>query len=128
MPFIACKDDRTIIPQDVDDGDTIYCTSCGGPMRVRGPFDDGRARHFYHIENVGGCTAAGATGDPGPAESETHEKLKAFAVAGLRRRFDDYTRCDPEITIDVAATETAVDQRRADTLLEFDDVGRFHLV
>ncbi|WP_323172193.1 hypothetical protein [Natrialba sp. PRR66] len=110
----------------MDDSDTVYCTSCGGRMRVRGPFDDGRVRHFYHIDNVGGCAAATASGgDPGPAESDTHEKLKAFAVSGLRQRFEDYARCGPEITVDVAATDTSVDQRRADALLEFTDSNRF---
>lgn len=127
MPFIARKDDRTVIPTDVDHGVTVTCTSCGGPMRVRGPFDDGRTRHFYHIDNVGDCTAAGSSGDPGLAESATHEKLKAFAVSGLRRRFDDdtYTRCGPEITVGVARTDTDVEQRRADALLEFHDMNRF---
>lgn len=126
MPFIACVDDQTVIPADVDDGETVFCTSCGERMRTRGPFDDGRARHFYHIDDLSGtCPRTDATGDPGPAESATHEKLKALAVAGLRERFDTYQRCSPEIAVDVSETETAVEQRRADALLEFSERNRF---
>ncbi|QRV17440.1 hypothetical protein JMJ58_21020 (plasmid) [Haloterrigena salifodinae] len=126
MPFIARKDNRTVIPADVDDGEDVYCTQCGDVMRVRGPFEDGRSRHFYHVNNVGGsCTGSGPDSEPGPAESETHQRLKALAVTGLRGRFDEYARCGPEITIDISSTSTEADQRRADVLLEFEDTNRF---
>ncbi|WP_306053910.1 competence protein CoiA family protein [Natronococcus wangiae] len=126
MPFIARKEDRTVIPADVGDGEDVYCKTCGEVMRVRGPFDDGRARHFYHVRDVGdGCATAARSAEAGSAESETRQRLKALAVAGLRDRFVEYARCGPKITLYVAATETEADQRRADALLEIEERNRF---
>jgi len=126
MPFIALRGDERVIPDDVSDGEDVYCTECGGLMRTRGPFADGRDRHFYHIDNVGGsCSGPGPDSDPGPAESETHEKLKMQAVTSLREWQDEYRRCGPEIALDVAGTATAVGQRRADALLVFSESNRF---
>lgn len=126
MPFIARSDGRAVIPEDVDDREDVYCTTCDGLMRTRGPFTDGRSRHFYHINDIGGgCSGPGPDTDPGPAESELHQKLKASAVSGLREWKPDYKRCGPEIVVDATSTETDVNKRRADVLLEFSEQNQF---
>lgn len=117
MPFIARDDDRHVIPADVADGDDVHCLTCGAVMRARGPFDDGRSRHFYHLGDDASCsTAEAADSVPSPAESTTHQKLKALAVTGLRRRFPNYERCGPEIAVEAPLTRTDVAERRADAL------------
>ena len=54
MPFIAQSDDEstTILPEVVENGTDAVCPACGGVMRPRGPFEDGRARHFYHVNSI----------------------------------------------------------------------------
>ena len=122
MPFIAYKDGQSVIPEHVDDGEDVRCRSCLERMRARGPFDDGTARHFYHVdyERRGGCS------EGGPGESATHLKWKSLAVSALGQHYDDYRECAPEVPIDVTATETETDERRADALLEFDERNRFY--
>lgn len=123
MPFIAYKDGQSVIPEQVDDGEDVRCRACLERMRARGPFDDGTARHFYHVEHDRG--GAGCR-DGGPGESATHLKWKSWAVSALRQHYDDYRVCAPEVPIDVSGTDTEVDERRADALLEFDDRNRFY--
>lgn len=122
MPFIARKDNRTVIPEEVSDGEDVVCPTCSKRMLVRGPFEDGTARHFYHPpgSNAGRCDGVPA------GESETHRKLKSLAVSALRQKYDgQYTRCAPEVAINVGQTETAMEQRRADAFLEFTEENRF---
>ncbi|GAB3665085.1 hypothetical protein [Halopiger thermotolerans] len=122
MPFIAHREDRTVLPEEVDDGEDVVCPTCSERMQVRGPFEDGTARHFFHPpgSNAGGCDGVSA------GESETHRKLKSLAVSALRQKYEgQYARCAPEIGVDVNDTETAADQRRADAYLEFTEENRF---
>lgn len=119
MPFIARKGTTTVIPEAVSDGVSVECPSCGGEMRARGPFEDGRARHFFHIStNTGGGAGCGGGG-----ESDPHRKMKSMAVSGLRHLFDSYQRCEPEVTLDVTHTPTAPEIRRADALVEFNETN-----
>ena len=125
MPFIAQHDDRRVIPEEVDDSTTVMCLSCGGEMGVRGPFSDGTARHFFHLSDTDSESCSNSTG--GPGESATHRKLKSLAVSALRQRFDgQYTRREPEISLDVSDTQTDVTDRRADALVEFTDDNVFY--
>lgn len=117
MPFLARKNNTTVIPESVPDGVSVECPSCGDEMRARGPFSDGRARHFFHVsptDDGAGCTGGGGESDP-------HRKMKSMAVSGLRHLFDSYRRCEPEVTLNVPQTPTDPDVRRADALVEFDE-------
>ncbi|WP_337653191.1 hypothetical protein [Halomontanus rarus] len=124
MPFIAHRDGETVIPEQVDDGEDVYCRACLERMRARGPFTDGTARHFYHVDRDrvgGGC------GEGGSGESDTHLKWKSLAVSALGQQYDgDYRVCAPEVPLDVSETATEVDERRADALVEFHDENRFY--
>jgi len=111
MPFLGILNDDTVIPEEVDDGVSVRCPECDGEMVPRGPFDDGRARHFYH--------SSAATGDCSGGESDPHKKMKSIAISTLRNQFPDHVRCEPEVTLDTATTDTLPDTRRADALVEF---------
>lgn len=113
MPFIGCLDGDRVIPEEVADGETVDCLECGGELFARGPFSDGRVRHFAHQDQQINCSGHGS-------ESETHQKLKSFAVSALQQSFDgEYSRCGPELDVEVPDTETLLETRRADVLLEF---------
>ena len=111
MPFIAELDGKQVIPEQVQKQTTVACLTCSGEMRPRGPSSDGRARHFYHLDGAGSCSGG---------ESDQHRKLKSVAVSALRTEFDgEYSRCAPEVSLNVTQTNSKVDHRRADALLEF---------
>lgn len=113
MPFRALLGDEVVAPAEVDDGQAVRCSECGGPMYPRG--GDNVARHFYH-ENakiVGGCENRG--------ESDIHHRCKALAVAALKKQFGSKAcRCGVEETVDVSFMPDGPDQRTADALLEFE--------
>ena len=127
MPFIAqsSTDEASpiVLPEEVEDGTDVVCPACGGTMRPRGPFDDGRARHFYHVAS----DSSPSTIDCSGGESDPHRKMKSLAVSALRQRFNQYIRCEPEGTVEVPNTLTLADSRRADTLVEFasDDANNY---
>lgn len=118
MPFIGTLNDTTIIPEDVDDGVTVRCPECDGKMTSRGPFDDGRARHFYHTSATDGNCSGG--------ESDPHRKMKSIAVSTLKQHFPDHSRCEPEYTLDISQTETLPDTRRADAIVELSESNLFY--
>lgn len=98
MAFIAEREDGTrVIPEEVDDGQDVYCPDCGGRMRPRGPMSDGRARHFFYVENMGhgqggdhSCSGVGG-------ESDVHRKFKSFAVSRLKELYPEFLdSCKPE--------------------------------
>jgi hypothetical protein len=112
MPFIAELDGERVIPEQVQKQTTVVCLTCGGQMRLRGPSENGRARHFYHLGRAESCSGG---------ESDQHRKLKSVAVSALRAKFDgEYSRCAPEVSLNVIQTNSKVDQRRADAFLEFE--------
>jgi hypothetical protein len=121
MPFIGIFDNEPVTPEEIDDGTPVSCPECDGKMLPRGPFEDGRARHFYHV-----------TGGPDDGnrcsggESDPHRKMKSLAVSALRQTFPDHTRCEPEVALDVSQTETLPDTRHADTLVEFTTPNRYY--
>ena len=127
MPFIAQasadEESPTVLPEEVEDGTDVVCPACGGTMRPRGPFDDGRARHFYHVTSASGTSTVNCSG----GESDPHRKMKSLAVSALRQRFDQYVRCGPEVTVKIPNTPTLTDSRRADALVEFasDDANNY---
>lgn len=118
MPFFGRLNNTTVIPEDVDDGVTVRCLECDGPMAPRGPFEDGRARHFHHITSTNENCSGG--------ESDPHRKMKSLAVSTLRQQFPDHTQCNAEITLEVADTATLPDTRRADAFLEFTTPNRYY--
>jgi len=127
MPFIAQSSAEegspTVLPEEVEDGTDVVCPACGRTMRPRGPFDDGRARHFYHVTAGSEASTINCSG----GESDPHRKMKSLAVSALRQRFDQYIRCGPEVTVDVPNTPTLTDSRCADALVEFpsDDANNY---
>ena len=127
MPFIAQSSAEegspTVLPEEIEDGMDAVCPACGGTMRPRGPFNDGRARHFYHVASASGASTVNCSG----GESDPHRKMKSLAVSALRQRFDQYVRCEPEVTVDVPNTPTLTDSRCADALVEFpsDDANNY---
>jgi len=113
VPFRARIDGQIVVPAQVEDHNAVECPKCGGVLYPR----DGEnlARHFVHHDDSDSksCTAAG--------ESDTHARCTALAVAALDKQFPDASRVGTEITIDVEATETNPDKRRADAFLAFED-------
>lgn len=116
MSFLGIRkaDGERVLPEEVDDGVDVECPSCGEELRPRGPYSDGRARHFFHLAD---------TDCPG-GESETHRKQKSLAASALRSELDDYQRCGLEVSLDVSDTQTGVERRQADVLLEFETEHR----
>lgn len=116
MSFLALRgsDEEPVVPEEVENGTDVKCPECGDIMRGRGPFKDGRARHFFHLTD---------TDCPG-GESDVHRKQKSLAASALRVEVSDYRRCELEVDIDVSETRTGVDTRRADVLLEFEEEHR----
>ena len=53
MPFSGQispgEQEKIVLPEQIEDGREVVCPVCGGTMRPRDPFDDGRARCFYHV-------------------------------------------------------------------------------
>jgi len=130
VPFIACRTSSNgtlVSPAQADEDDSLYCPNCGGAMGIRGGSNTDREKHFWHIENLGNgdggsCDGAGQE----TVESEIHQRAKEHAVAALRRRFDavETTRVGPEIPIDVTASNSAYDYRRADSIAQFETKNR----
>lgn len=126
MPFLARRNnslDDVVVPEEVPDGETVYCLSCDGEMRPRGGGSQ-RARHFMHVDNLGEQTNGGCDGlGESAGESERHRKLKSLAVSGLRSRFKDFDidYCGLEYEIDVSAGPSLVNERRADAVVRFSD-------
>lgn len=118
MPWIGLRppSDR-VIPEEVEDGERVFCLGCRMAMYPRGPTTDGRARHFFHA-------TSGLRECPGPedgGESDTHRKWKSMAVSALKQYYEPTVRrCGPEVTLDVSDTDSNVDERRADAFLSFD--------
>ena len=120
MPFVGRLDGDLVIPEEVADGVTVECLECEGELFPRGPFSDGRARHFAHQDQHVDCSGRGG-------ESKTHQKLKSLAVSALRQKFEDgYSRCRPEVTLDVSNTATRPDTRRADALVGFESENLYY--
>lgn len=120
MPFVGRLDGDLVIPEEVSDGVAVACPECGGDLYPRGPFSDGRARHFAHQDQHVDCSGR----EP---ESETHQKLKSLAVSALREKFKGrYSRCGPEVTLEVANTATLPDTRHADALVEFESENLYY--
>lgn len=126
MPFLAqreagdhCDSSELVVPEEIDDGETVICPQCDGRMRPRGGGRH-RARHFMHVDSLGGGSSCDSVSD-GVGESVRHRMLKSLAVSGLRARFEDADVgcCELEHTVDVSAGPSLHDERRADVLLQF---------
>lgn len=116
MSFVAEHNGELVIPEAVSDGTLLSCPECGEEMRPRGPFTDGTARHFYHL-NASGCSGG---------ESDTHRKWKSLAVSALRQHFDENSSaCGPEVMIETEKTLTTTSERRADALVSFEEPNQF---
>lgn len=130
MPFFAQRKGMHasyVVPEEVDDGETVYCPTCSGRMRPRGG-DGNRARHFMHIDNLAEGRATQCAGvDSTVSESEIHRKLKSLAVSGLRSRFseENLIRAGPEKSIQIYKGGLEVQDRRADALIEFEKKNPF---
>lgn len=118
MPWIAKLEGDTVIPEGVEDGVQVECADCNDSMYPRGPTSDGRARHFYHPGSATGVTG-GSCG--GGGESVVHRKWKSLVVSRLKQVYveEEWERCGPEVVLNVEDTETDVEFRQADALLEF---------
>lgn len=111
MPFRGRADGDIVVPAQIEDHQAVECPDCGGILYPRG--GDHRARHFVHDTHDDSCsTTAGG-------ESDTHARCTALAVAALDKQFPDASRVGAEVNIDVSATDTTPDLRRADAFLEF---------
>lgn len=123
MPFIAQRDgaDDLVVPEEVSDGETVYCSACHGRMRPRGAGDQ-QARHFMHVDNLDGSnTADDCTGYNNLGEGERHRLLKSLAVSGLRTYFEDLDVAgfDLEYEVDVSNGPSLFNTRRADAVVRF---------
>lgn len=129
MPFLAKTEGgerssypELVVPEEIPDGETVFCLGCDGRMRPRSGGGD-RARHFFDVDGLSGERAGGSCegGGEGLGESARHRKWKSLAVSGLRRRFEnaDIGQCVLEETVDVSEGPSLYDERRADVLLQF---------
>ena len=128
MPFLAHREQETgatqelVTPEEVSDGVDVFCPECGGRMRPRGGSGE-KARHFFHVEAVGGNSGCTGLSGGGIGESEQHQVMKSLAVSGLRKRFEneDLATCSSEVTVDIDETASSASVRRADALVEFEE-------
>lgn len=116
MPFIARKDNRKVIPEEIDDGETVTCLDCDGTLYPRGPTTDGRARHFYHPHSIGDGSGCGGGG----GESDIHRKLKSLTASALRTEFaESAVQYGVELRLDAPTTDET-DHRNADAYIKFE--------
>lgn len=114
MPWIGLEDGEKVIPEAVETGTWVECPECGQDMSPRGPFADGRARHFAHRPGRSpGCSGTGG------GESDLHRKWKNHAVSRLKQAFEGNIEiCAPEY--ELAAPESpSHDRRFADAFVAF---------
>lgn len=106
MPFVATTADGEVIAPPQADRDAEYkCPECNDTITVRrGHERDGHAvaRHFWHPNGRNGCEG----------ESDEHRRMKSIAFWKAEQRW-------PSASV---GYEIAVDDRRADVLVEFDGV------
>lgn len=89
-------------------------------MRVRRKSSDGRARHFWHTDNLSGGSGGGNPECNSVAESDLHLKWKSLAADRLEQVFKGNIRfCEMEY--DIPAAYTDQDKRFADALVLFDE-------
>lgn len=120
MPFRARRDGAPVVPVLVDDGEAVTCPDCGGTMYPRSA--SGRARHFYHVSDIGGRRCSNGSG----GESEEHEHAVARVEVALYQRFGEVDgTIGTEEDIDVSEIVTPSEIRRADALVEFDTQNTF---
>lgn len=117
MPFLGTLDGDIVLPESIEDGVTVQCPDCREVMAPRGPFQDGRARHFFHLNSDAGSCSGG--------ESDQHRTLKSIAVSTLRLQFPDHNYCRPEVTFNTTHTDTDAGHRRADAVVEFTEPNVF---
>lgn len=110
MPWIAKHDGKKKGAWQVPAKTDAYCVECGNRVRVWREASDGTARHFKHIDNMGG----GGGGSPDlsacelVAESDKHLKWKNFAAERLANEFEgNVASCRVEQGMD--APESAKD-------------------
>lgn len=105
MPWIAESDGQQVVPEEVEDGTDVFCPSCNNEMFPRGPFSDGRARHFAHKSSGGGGGSGEGCG--GEGESATHRKWKSFTKSRLKQLFDSefYQRIELEVSIPIFSND-----------------------
>jgi ribosomal protein L37E len=96
-----------------------YCLDCGDRVRVWREAEDGTARHFKHVENMGEGGGGGSSDCAGPAESDEHYTWKLFARSRLNRIFEDAAEVTDEKTL--YAPHTDKDRREADAAVMFDE-------
>ncbi len=119
MPFVAQIRGEQVLPEEVEDSTEVKCIECAEAMYPRGPFADGRARHFVHESNTA-CEGGGG-------ESNTHARLKSIAVSTLKQAFaDQLSQCAPEVALSTQETETLPETRYADALAEFQSENRYY--
>jgi hypothetical protein len=88
-------------------------------MRVRSRSTDGRARHFFHTDGIGGGDSGGNTCET-VAESDLHLKWKSLAASKLAQEFDIGSE-EPEIEKEVDAPNSENDRRIADVFMGFSE-------
>lgn len=118
MPWIARYNGEKKAPRQVPKGEEAACLTCGGTVRVRGPFKDGRARHFWHTDNLGGNGGGGGGSCDSVAESDTHMKWKSLAADRLEQVFEgNVESCKMERGMKAPWSDS--DRRVADVCVEF---------
>lgn len=105
MPFLALSNDREVIPNQVQKGDTLDCPKCGDQLKIRSSHPRDRsfvARHFYHAAEE--ATECGG-------ESPPHLRMKSIAYSKLIAEYPDAS----------IGLERPLADRRADILVEFQE-------
>ncbi len=120
MPWIAIHDGDHKAPRQVPKGVDVECPSCEDRMRVRGKSSDGRAHHFFHVENIGGAEGGRNIDCESVSESKIHMKWKSLAADRLEQEFGDRIEtCEMEYAL--AAPVSEKEQRYADAAIVFSE-------
>ncbi|WP_338756523.1 hypothetical protein V9T20_12930 (plasmid) [Halobacterium salinarum] len=125
MPFLARREDVDgfVVPEEVADGETVFCPHCDGRMRPRGASNQ-QARHFMHVDNLSADAnnrACNGLAGESIGESVRHRIWKSLAVSGLQTRFADFDvrEYTLEHEVDVSKGPSLLDTRRADAIVRF---------
>lgn len=120
MPWIAIHEGERKAPRQVPKQVDVECPTCGDRMRVRSRSSDGRARHFYHVENIGGGEGGDRANCESVGESDIHMKWKSLAADRLEQEFSERVEtCEMEHQLDAPVSEK--EQRYADAAVVFSE-------
>lgn len=107
------------IPHQTD----AHCPECGERVRVWREAENGTARHFKHISNIGGNDSGGGTACGG-GESNEHRKWKNFAAERLQECFPEQNTTEVTVEKEFYPAHSDKESRAADGAIMFETFDR----